>query len=563
MTESLQFFYEKEYWYMSAIINTGYIDCDKKVKEIEELIKKKIINLTDTDLKKISWNKPWLEKVKDIGKNMSIKCNWIPFIESFPYSDENLGLKYDTLGYIEFEVEYYKGNPDKKKNIEPVYIQQIPIVISNELKKFRTKIDNQYFNLDLESPIFIFVIADEMLPNDIKWTQENILKYKKVLGTWTEIYSGQWDDYTEKLYNGRVRNNLSNRLSELHFIRRNSGLIYMAPENYGRFFQSYIIENVLRPTAKIRSIVYALMSFNKSLDTLFVMKNFMDTDILEKKIKNLTFLRGVIQTQMSLIYDELDYNRRQHYTKVLSHLISEFTLNRLLDRINNKFDVIHSSIDLIYQQMNEENQAKTQRGMTVLNLLFSLGILIDIAAAIEISRLAFINSEFFSAIFQGTIGTILGSVLIIISIYLVKLKLESNRKKIRKTVDAVIVDRKMENIVLINRKYPPCAGQLALPGGFIEHKESPKEALIREVKEETGLDITVERKIGYYDKKGRDPRGLIESTAFLCFIDGEISDMECSDESTSVEFIPIYDLKGIDLAFDHEDIINDVLHIGD
>ncbi|GAG54096.1 unnamed protein product, partial [marine sediment metagenome] len=56
----------------------------------------------------------------------------------------------------------------------------------------------------------------------------NIEKYKKVIGSWTEIYSGQWEDYSETLFNKRIENNLSNRLSELHFLRRNSGFIYMA-----------------------------------------------------------------------------------------------------------------------------------------------------------------------------------------------------------------------------------------------------------------------------------------------------------------------------------------------
>ena len=45
------------------------------------------------------------------------------------------------------------------------------------------------------------------------------------------------------------------------------------------------------------------------------------------------------------------------------------------------------------------------------------------------------------------------------------------------------------NIVLINKVTGPYDGKLDLPGGSIEFKESPKEALIRELKEEIGIDV--------------------------------------------------------------------------
>jgi ADP-ribose pyrophosphatase YjhB (NUDIX family) len=39
-----------------------------------------------------------------------------------------------------------------------------------------------------------------------------------------------------------------------------------------------------------------------------------------------------------------------------------------------------------------------------------------------------------------------------------------------------------------------------LPGGGVEDGESPREAVIREVKEETGLNVEILRLIGIYDK---------------------------------------------------------------
>lgn len=50
----------------------------------------------------------------------------------------------------------------------------------------------------------------------------------------------------------------------------------------------------------------------------------------------------------------------------------------------------------------------------------------------------------------------------------------------------IIKDNK---IVLINKGNGPYTGKLDLPGGTIEWGETPEEALIREIKEEVGIDV--------------------------------------------------------------------------
>jgi len=61
-----------------------------------------------------------------------------------------------------------------------------------------------------------------------------------------------------------------------------------------------------------------------------------------------------------------------------------------------------------------------------------------------------------------------------------------------------------------------------LPAGFIDADEAPDEAVIREVREETGLEIAIDRLVGIYARprtyRGQ-PRGLI-THAFLCFPTG-------------------------------------------
>ena len=56
-------------------------------------------------------------------------------------------------------------------------------------------------------------------------------------------------------------------------------------------------------------------------------------------------------------------------------------------------------------------------------------------------------------------------------------------------VGAVILAQ--EHILLIQRGQPPAIGQWTLPGGVVEVGESPEEAIIREVREECSVEISV------------------------------------------------------------------------
>ncbi len=48
-------------------------------------------------------------------------------------------------------------------------------------------------------------------------------------------------------------------------------------------------------------------------------------------------------------------------------------------------------------------------------------------------------------------------------------------------------------LVLVKRKFPPYVDDWCLPGGFIEAHECPEESAIREVEEETGLKVEIDR----------------------------------------------------------------------
>ena len=554
MSEDLQFIYKQEFWFASAFINSSIISGDQKSKEIEDLIVKKLGSLKEQDI----FRKELANDILDMVKNLYLKCSWTPYIENFPYKDENTEKEYDSLGYFQFEVEHYKGNPEKKEKLSPLLIQQIPFIILDVLKGFTNKSENRGLEIDTESPIYVFVTSNGTKPKEIDWTNDNINKFKKELGYWNEIYSGAWPDYNETLYNKRIQNNLSNRLSELHFIRRNSGFIYMAKQNYEDYFESYMRKFVLDPTPKMRAVLFALRSINELLDTLFLKtqsESFIDVETIENKIKNLRLLRGLLQTKLSVIYNELNYNRRQHYTSVLKHLLGEFEIADLVSRINDKFNIIYDAMKELYQKKNEELQKRTEKGVNLLNLLFGAGILADLGSVIIIA-LSLTEGSIPIILLNTIIAIIISGILAVTIIFNVLGKIQAKEARIGKTVDAVIEDGK-GNIVVIKRKYPPFQGFYALPGGFVEKGEKLKHALIREIKEETNLDIKIEDKIGVYEEEGRDPRGNIHSTAFRCTVIGDISNLRSGDDSKEVELVSIDKLKNMELAFDHENILKD------
>jgi 8-oxo-dGTP diphosphatase len=53
-------------------------------------------------------------------------------------------------------------------------------------------------------------------------------------------------------------------------------------------------------------------------------------------------------------------------------------------------------------------------------------------------------------------------------------------------------------VMLTRRAHPPLAGWWDLPGGFLEPGEHPEAGVVRELREETGLDVRPMRLLGVY-----------------------------------------------------------------
>jgi ADP-ribose pyrophosphatase YjhB (NUDIX family) len=109
---------------------------------------------------------------------------------------------------------------------------------------------------------------------------------------------------------------------------------------------------------------------------------------------------------------------------------------------------------------------------------------------------------------------------------------------VRPSASAVIFDRRGR--VLLQQRSD--GGQWGLPGGSVEIGESVTDAVIREVREETGLIVTVRRLVGVYSDPARQvvryPDGNVwhyVNVCFECVVRG--GTLTTCDETLSLRYV--------------------------
>lgn len=120
------------------------------------------------------------------------------------------------------------------------------------------------------------------------------------------------------------------------------------------------------------------------------------------------------------------------------------------------------------------------------------------------------------------------------------------------TVDC-IVELPGDRLVLIKRKNPPVGW--ALPGGFVELGEPLHAACVREVREETGLEVSLIEQFFTYSDPARDPRQHTLSTVYIGTAAGE---PKGADDAAEARAFALTALPST-LCFDHGVILADYL----
>lgn len=126
------------------------------------------------------------------------------------------------------------------------------------------------------------------------------------------------------------------------------------------------------------------------------------------------------------------------------------------------------------------------------------------------------------------------------------------------TADCIIeytADDGREAIVLIWRKNEPVGW--AIPGGFVDYGESVEDAVRREMKEETNLELKDLQLLGVYSDPDRDPRFHTVSTVYIARGAGRL---EAGDDAVRAVAYALEDMPSEEeIVFDHFHIISDYL----
>ncbi|HEX4164841.1 MAG TPA: NUDIX hydrolase [Bryobacteraceae bacterium] len=110
-------------------------------------------------------------------------------------------------------------------------------------------------------------------------------------------------------------------------------------------------------------------------------------------------------------------------------------------------------------------------------------------------------------------------------------------------VGALIFEK--DRILLVERGQPPLVGYWSLPGGCVESGERLEDAVVREVREETGLTVTAESLATVFERIMPDAQQRCEYhyvlVDFYCTITG--GELRPGDDSNDVRW---FDLPSLD-----------------
>jgi ADP-ribose pyrophosphatase YjhB (NUDIX family) len=116
-----------------------------------------------------------------------------------------------------------------------------------------------------------------------------------------------------------------------------------------------------------------------------------------------------------------------------------------------------------------------------------------------------------------------------------------------------------DQILLIKRNTRPFVGYWALPGGRMDPGETIEQTIVREVKEETGLDVAVQSVVGEYVERG--VKDAVDYEYFpTCFV-VKVVGGDLRKQDSEIQQMQLFSLEKLPqpLAFEHDQMIKDYL----
>ena len=108
-----------------------------------------------------------------------------------------------------------------------------------------------------------------------------------------------------------------------------------------------------------------------------------------------------------------------------------------------------------------------------------------------------------------------------------------------------IVHDEAGRLLLIRRGQPPAQGSWSVPGGRCRTGESPEDACVRELAEETGLVVTVGRRAGRVERDAPDG-GVYVIDDFVCLVAG--GTLRAGDDAADARWVDRAGLAGLTLS---------------
>ena len=111
-------------------------------------------------------------------------------------------------------------------------------------------------------------------------------------------------------------------------------------------------------------------------------------------------------------------------------------------------------------------------------------------------------------------------------------------------------------LLLVRRGRGPAAGEWSVPGGRVERGETLREAVVRETFEETGLEVVVDRFLGWVER--------IDAEHHYVILDFAVTPLEpaplpvAGDDAAEAAWVPMSDVPDLRLVGGLHEFLHDV-----
>ncbi len=107
-------------------------------------------------------------------------------------------------------------------------------------------------------------------------------------------------------------------------------------------------------------------------------------------------------------------------------------------------------------------------------------------------------------------------------------------------------------VLLVKRAVEPFKGYWDIPGGFLEAGEHPLDGMLREVREETGLEVRVRELLGVYMDRYAIEGEEIFTLNHYYIVEPVSGELRAMDDISAFEWFPLGAVSLEGIAFEHE-----------